>query len=175
MFTLIAIGTGSAYLYSLVAVVAPGIFPATFRDLSGNLALYFEAASVITVLVLLGQVLELKARSQTNSAIKTLLGLASKTARRISADGKEIDVSVSEFQVGDLIRVRPGEKVPTDGAVTEGRSSIDESMVSGEPITVEKTTDAKVVRHNQRNRKLRNEGRARWGRYAARADRKDGE
>lgn len=145
MFTLIAIGAGSAYLYSFVAVVAPGIFPATFRDMSGNLAVYFEAASVITVLVLLGQVLELKARSQTNSAIKTLLGLAPKTARRISADGKETDVSLSEIQVGDLIRVRPGEKVPTDGAVTEGRSSIDESMVSGEPIPVEKTTDAKVV------------------------------
>ena len=145
MFTLIAIGAGSAYLYSVAAVVAPGIFPATFRDMSGNLALYFEAASVITVLVLLGQVLELKARSQTNSAIKALLGLAPKTARRISADGNETDVALSEIQVGDLIRVRPGEKVPTDGSVTEGRSPIDESMVSGEPIPVEKTTESKVV------------------------------
>jgi Cu+-exporting ATPase len=145
MFTLIAIGAGSAYLYSVAAVVAPGIFPATFRDMSGNLGLYFEAASVITVLVLLGQVLELKARSQTSSAIKALLGLAPKTARRISADGKETDVSMSEIQVGDLIRVRPGEKVPTDGSVIEGRSSVDESMVSGEPIPVEKAVDAKVV------------------------------
>jgi P-type Cu+ transporter len=145
MFTLIAIGAGSAYLFSVVAVIAPGIFPSTFRDMSGNLALYFEAASVITVLVLLGQVLELKARSQTSSAIRALLGLAPKFARRISADGKESDVALSEIQVGDLLRVRPGEKVPTDGSVIEGRSSVDESMVSGEPIPVEKTADAKVV------------------------------
>jgi Cu+-exporting ATPase len=145
MFTLIAIGTGAAYLYSVAAVVAPGIFPSTFRDMTGNLGLYFEAAAVITVLVLLGQVLELKARSQTSSAIKALLGLAPKTARRISADGKEDDVFLSEIQVGDLIRVRPGEKVPTDGIVIEGRSSVDESMVSGEPIPVEKTESTKVV------------------------------
>jgi Cu+-exporting ATPase len=145
MFTLIAIGTGAAYLYSVAAVVAPGIFPATFRDMSGNLGLYFEAAAVITILVLLGQVLELKARSQTSSAIKALLGLAPKTARRISEDGKEADVALSEIQVGDRIRVRPGEKVPTDGSVSEGRSSVDESMVSGEPIPVEKTVDSKVV------------------------------
>jgi Cu+-exporting ATPase len=145
MFTLIAIGAGSAYLYSVAAVVAPGIFPPTFRDSSGNLSLYFEAASVITALVLLGQVLELKARSQTSSAIKALLGLAPKTARRISQDGTEADVALSEVQVGDRIRVRPGEKIPTDGSVIEGRSSVDESMVSGEPIPVEKTTGAKVV------------------------------
>jgi Cu+-exporting ATPase len=145
MFTLIAIGAGSAYLYSVAAVVAPGIFPRTFRDSSGNLSLYFEAASVITTLVLLGQVLELKARSQTSSAIKALLGLTPKTARRISEDGKEADVALSEVQVGDRIRVRPGEKVPTDGSVIEGRSSVDESMVSGEPIPVEKTTGATVV------------------------------
>jgi Cu+-exporting ATPase len=145
MFTLIAIGAGSAYLYSVAAVVAPGIFPPTFRDSSGNLSLYFEAASVITALVLLGQVLELKARSQTSSAIKALLGLAPKTARRISQDGKEADVALSEVQVGDRIRVRPGERVPTDGSVIEGRSSVDESMVSGEPIPVEKTAGAKVV------------------------------
>ena len=145
MFTLIAIGTGAAYLYSVAAVVAPGFFPATFRDMSGNLGLYFEAAAVITILVLLGQVLELKARSQTSSAIKALLGLAPKTARRISADGKEADVALNEIQVGDLIRVRPGEKVPTDGIVIEGRSSVDESMVSGEPIPVEKSESAKVV------------------------------
>ncbi|MGA3129027.1 MAG: HAD-IC family P-type ATPase, partial [Candidatus Korobacteraceae bacterium] len=145
MFTLIAIGAGSAYLYSVAAVVAPGIFPRTFRDMSGNLSLYFEAASVITSLVLLGQVLELKARSQTSSAIKALLGLAPKTARRISQDGKEADVALTEVQVGDRIRVRPGEKVPTEGSVIEGRSSVDESMVSGEPIPVEKTAGAKVV------------------------------
>ena len=145
MFTLISIGAGSAYLYSVVAVIAPGIFPATFRDMSGNLALYFEAASVITVLVLLGQVLELKAHTQTSGAIKALLDLAPKTARKISADGKETDVPLSSIQVGDQLRVRPGEKVPTDGVVIEGRSSVDESMVSGEPIPVEKTVDAKVV------------------------------
>jgi Cu+-exporting ATPase len=145
MFTLIAIGSGSAYLYSVAAVVAPGIFPAAFRDMSGNLGLYFEAAAVITVLVLLGQVLELKARSQTSGAIKALLGLAPKTARRIAADGTESDVGLSAIQVGDKLRVRPGEKIPTDGVVTEGRSSVDESMVSGEPIPVEKTVDAKIV------------------------------
>jgi len=145
MFTLIAIGAGSAYFYSVAAVAAPGLFLATFRDMSGSLALYFEAASVITVLVLLGQVLELQARSQTSSAINALLRLAPKTARRISADGKESDVPLSEIQVGERIRVRPGEKVPTDGVVIEGRSSVDESMVSGEPIPVEKTVDAKVV------------------------------
>jgi P-type Cu+ transporter len=145
MFTLIAIGAGSAYLYSVAAVVAPGMFPATFRDMSGNLGLYFEAAAVITVLVLLGQVLELKARSQTSGAIKALLGLAPKTARRIAADGSEHDVDLNAIQVGDKLRVRPGEKIPTDGVVTEGRSSVDESMVSGEPIPVEKTVGAKVV------------------------------
>jgi len=145
MFTLIAIGAGAAYLYSLAAVITPSIFPATFRDMSGNLDLYFEAAAVITVLVLLGQVLELKARSQTSSAIKALLGLAPKTARRVSEDGKETDVALSEILVGDRIRVRPGEKVPADGSVIDGRSSVDESMVNGEPIPVEKTVNAKVV------------------------------
>ena len=145
MFTLIAIGSGSAYLYSVAAVVAPGIFPAAFRDMSGNLGLYFEAAAVITVLVLLGQVLELKARSQTSGAIKALLGLAPKTARRLTADGTEGDVDLSAIQVGDKLRVRPGEKIPTDGVVIEGRSSVDESMVSGEPVPVEKTVDAEVV------------------------------
>jgi P-type Cu+ transporter len=145
MFTLIAIGSGAAYLYSVAAVLAPGLFPATFRDASGNLGLYFEAAAVITVLVLLGQVLELRARSQTGGAIQALLGLAPKTARRISSDGNEADVPVSEITVGDLLRIRPGEKVPVDGVVTEGRSSVDESMVTGEPIPVEKTTGDKVV------------------------------
>jgi Cu+-exporting ATPase len=145
MFTLIAMGSGAAYLYSVAAVLAPGLFPATFRDASGNLGLYFEAAAVITVLVLLGQVLELRARSQTGGAIQALLGLAPKTARRIAAGGSEADVPVSEIAVGDLLRIRPGEKVPVDGGVTEGRSSVDESMVSGEPIPVEKTTGDKVV------------------------------
>ncbi len=145
MFTLISIGAGSAYLYSLVAVFMPQLFPASFRDMSGQLGLYFEAAAVITVLVLLGQVLELKARSQTSSAIKALLGLAPKTARRISSTGQEQDIDLNQIQVGDSLRVRPGEKVPTDGVLTEGRSSVDESMVSGEPIPVEKTQGAKVI------------------------------
>ncbi|MDX6460132.1 MAG: P-type Cu+ transporter [Acidobacteriaceae bacterium] len=145
MFTLIAIGSGAAYLYSVVAVLAPGLFPATFRDASGNLGLYFEAAAVITVLVLLGQVLELRARSRTSGAIQALLGLAPKTARRISADGSDADVPLSEVVIGDLLRIRPGEKVPVDGLVTDGRSSVDESMVTGEPIPVEKTAGDKVV------------------------------
>jgi Cu+-exporting ATPase len=145
MFTLIAIGSGAAYLYSVAAVLAPGLFPATFRDASGNLGLYFEAAAVITVLVLLGQVLELRARSRTGGAIQALLGLAPKTARRISADGSEADVPVSEIAVSNLLRIRPGEKVPVDGVVTEGRSAVDESMVTGEPIPVEKTAGDKVV------------------------------
>ena len=145
MFTLISIGAGSAYLYSLIAVFMPQLFPASFRDMSGQLGLYFEAAAVITVLVLLGQVLELKARSQTSSAIKALLGLAPKTARRISANGDEQDVDLNQIQVGDSLRVRPGEKVPTDGVLIEGSSSVDESMVSGEPIPVEKSKEAKVI------------------------------
>ena len=145
MFTLISIGAGSAYLYSLVAVFMPQLFPASFRDMSGQLGLYFEAAAVITVLVLLGQMLELKARSQTSSAIKALLGLAPKTARRISPDGREQDVDLNQIQVGDSLRVRPGEKVPTDGVLIEGSSSVDESMVSGETIPVEKSKDAKVI------------------------------
>ena len=145
MFTLIAMGSGAAYLYSVAAVVAPDLFPAGFRDSSGSLGLYFEAAAVITVLVLLGQVLELRARSQTGGAIQALLGLAPKTARRISPRGKETDVLLVEVVVGDLLRIRPGEKIPVDGIVTEGQSSVDESMVSGEPIPVEKTAGAKVV------------------------------
>jgi Cu+-exporting ATPase len=145
MFTLIAIGSGSAYLYSVAAIVVPQLFPASFRDMSGQLGLYFEAAAVITVLVLLGQVLELKARSRTSGALTALLGLVPKTARRISADGAEHDVELSAIHVGDKLRVRPGEKVPTDGVVTEGISSVDESMVSGEPIPVEKAADAKVT------------------------------
>jgi Cu+-exporting ATPase len=145
MFTLIAIGSGAAYLYSVVAVVAPGLFPASFRDASGGLGLYFEAAAVITVLVLLGQVLELRARGQTSGAIRDLLGLAPKTARRIAADGVESDVELGAIAVGDRLRVRPGERVPTDGVVLDGRSSVDESMVSGEAIPVEKASGAKVI------------------------------
>jgi len=145
MFTLVSMGTGAAYLYSLAAVAAPGLFPASFRDAAGNLGLYFEAAAVITVLVLLGQVLELKARSRTSGAIQALLGLAPKTARRISSDGSEADVALSEIAIGDRLRVRPGEKVPVDGLVVEGRSAVDESMVTGEPIPVEKAAGAKVV------------------------------
>jgi len=145
MFTLIAMGSGAAYLYSVVAVTAPDLFPAGFRDSSGNIGLYFEAAAVITVLVLLGQVLELRARSQTGGAIQALLGLAPKTARRISSRGKETDVPLIQVVAGDLLRIRPGEKIPVDGVVTEGQSSVDESMVSGEPIPVEKTAGAMVV------------------------------
>src|SRR5262249_42104113 len=120
MFTLIALGTGTAYAYSVVATLFPGIFPSSFRDHHGNIPVYFEAAAVITTLVLLGQVLELRARSQTSSAIKSLLGLAPKTARRLDESGGEEDVSLDRVQVGDRLRVRPGEKVPVDGAVTEG-------------------------------------------------------
>jgi len=145
MFTLIAIGSGAAYLYSVVAVIAPGLFPASFRDASGGLGLYFEAAAVITVLVLLGQVLELRARGQTSGAIRALLGLAPKTARRIASDGVESDVELSAIAVGDRLRVRPGERVPTDGVVLDGSSSVDESMVSGEAIPVEKVAGAKVI------------------------------
>jgi P-type Cu+ transporter len=145
MFTLIAMGSGAAYLYSVAAVIAPGLFPQSFRDASGSLGLYFEPAAVITVLVLVGQVLELRARGQTGGAIQALLGLAPKTARRISADGSEADVNLSEIRIGEHLRIRPGEKVPVDGLVTEGRSSVDESMVTGESIPVEKTTGAHVV------------------------------
>jgi Cu+-exporting ATPase len=145
MFTLIAIGTGSAYLYSLVAVIAPNLFPPSFRDMTGSVPLYFEAATVVTVLVLLGQVLELKARTQTSSAIKALLGLAPSTARRVAVDGAESDVALSDVHVGDRLRVRPGEKVPVDGEVFEGSSSVDESMVTGEAIPVEKTAGIKVT------------------------------
>jgi len=145
MFTLIAIGAGSAYVYSVFAVLAPQIFPTSFRDSSGNLGLYFEAAAVITVLVLLGQVLELRARGQTGGAIRALLGLAPKTARRIAEDGTEADIALADIQVGDRIRVRPGEKIPTDGSVIEGHSAVDESMVTGEAIPIEKTDGAKLV------------------------------
>lgn len=145
MFTLIALGTGAAYAYSAVATLAPGIFPASFRSESGEVAVYFEAAAVIITLVLLGQVLELRARSQTGAAIRALLGLAPKLARRVAEDGGEEDVALEAVQAGDTLRVRPGEKIPVDGVVLEGSSAVDESMVSGEPIPVAKTAGDKLV------------------------------
>jgi Cu+-exporting ATPase len=145
MFTLIALGTGVAWVYSIVATVAPGVFPTAFRAADGSVAVYFEAAAVITVLVLLGQVLELRAREQTSGAIRALLDLAPKTARRINADGSEEEVSLEEIGIGDRMRVRPGEKVPVDGAVVEGRSSIDESMVTGESMPITKEPGTKVI------------------------------
>ena len=145
MFTLIGLGVGVAYAYSLVATLAPGIFPDSFRDQSGRVAVYFEAAAVIVALVLLGQVMELRARSSTNAAIRALLGLAPKTARRIAPDGSESDVPLEAVQVGDRLRVRPGEKVPVDGVVLEGHSAVDESMISGEPIPVEKAAGDGVI------------------------------
>jgi len=144
MFTLIGLGVGVGYLFSVIAVVAPEVFPASFRDAHGNVPVYFEAAAVIVALVLLGQVLELRARSQTGNAIRALLGLAPKTARRI-AHGHEEDVPLDEVHPGDLLRVRPGERVPVDGVVVEGASSVDESMITGEPIPVEKSSGARVV------------------------------
>jgi len=144
MFTLIAMGTGVAWIYSVVATFAPQWFPAAFRDHHGAVAVYFEAAAVITVLVLLGQVLELRARASTSGAIRALLGLTPKTARRIGAHGDE-DVALDLIAVGDLLRVRPGEKIPVDGVVTEGRSSVDESMVTGESMPVSKAEGARVI------------------------------
>ena len=145
MFTLIGFGVAVAYGYSLVATVAPGVFPAAFRDHAGQVGVYFEAAAVIVTLVLLGQVLELRARRATNAAIRALLDLAPKTARRIAADGSEHDVPLEQVQIGDRLRVRPGEKVPVDGVVLEGRSAVDESMLSGEPIPVEKAPGDAVI------------------------------
>ncbi|WGE54019.1 heavy metal translocating P-type ATPase [Actinobacillus equuli subsp. haemolyticus] len=144
MWTLIALGTGAAFVYSVVATAAPGIFPASFVSM-GRVGVYFEAAAVIISLTLLGQMLELKARSQTSAAIKTLLGLAPKTARRIGPGGAEEDVPLSHIHIGDLLRVRPGEKVPVDGVVVEGASSVDESMLTGEPLPVRKATGDKVI------------------------------
>ncbi|MEO8099431.1 MAG: heavy metal translocating P-type ATPase [Acidobacteriota bacterium] len=145
MFTLIGLGTGAAYLYSVVATLFPQLFPHSFADHSGRLAVYFEAAAVIVTLVLLGQVLELRARSQTGAAIKALLGLAPKTARLIKDDGTESDVPLDQVVVGNRLRVRPGEKVPVDGVVLEGNSAIDESMVTGEPIPAEKHANDRVT------------------------------
>jgi len=145
MFTLIMIGTSVAYLYSVVATLAPGLFPASFQDEHGRVGVYFEAAAVIMTLVLLGQVMELRARSQTSSALKGLLQLAPKTARRVREDGNEEDIEVAHVEAGMILRVRPGEKIPLDGAITEGRSTIDESMVTGEPMPVEKSNGDKVT------------------------------
>ena len=145
MFTLIALGVGVAYAYSVVATVVPGIFPASFRDEGGHVGVYFEAAAVIVALVLLGQVLELRARSRTGAAIRALLGLAPKVARRILPDGSEQDVPLEQVVPGERLRVRPGEKVPVDGVVVEGKSAVDESMVSGEPIPVEKGPGDRVI------------------------------
>ena len=145
MFTLISIGTGSAYLYSLAATIVPGIFPSNFRDASGQVEVYFEAAATITTLVLLGQVLELRARSKTSSAIKALLGLAPKTTRLVKADGTELDVPLELVKPGDRLRIRPGEKVPVDGIVIEGSTSVDESMITGEPVPESKEPGSRVT------------------------------
>jgi Cu+-exporting ATPase len=145
MFTLIGLGVSVSYVYSVIATFLPGLFPASFRGAGGQMSVYFEAAASITTLVLLGQVLELRARGQASAAIKALLGLAPKTARRIREDGTDEDVSLDLVMPGDILRVRPGEKVPVDGAVTEGATSIDESMVSGEPIPVSKQPGDRVI------------------------------
>ena len=145
MFTLIGIGTGVAYIYSLIAIIRPDIFPESFRGMHGEISVYFEAAAVIITLVLVGQVMELRARSQTSSAIKALLGLAPKTARVVFKDGTEKDVSLKNVMAGDILRVRPGEKIPVDGTVIEGKSSVDESMVTGEPIPVSKKESDNVI------------------------------
>jgi Cu+-exporting ATPase len=143
MFTLIAVGVGAAYFYSAVAVIAPRIFPQSFRS-NGEVGLYFEAAAVITTLVLFGQLIEAKARSRTGQAIKALLNLAAKTAHRVR-DGQEEEISVDEIEKDDMLRIRPGEKVPIDGVIVEGKSNIDESMITGEPMPVSKAPDAKVI------------------------------
>ena len=145
MFTLIALGVGVAWSYSVIGTLLPDIFPQTLRRADGTLPVYFEAAAMITVLVLLGQVLELRARSRTNAAIKLLLGLAPKTARIVRSDGKEEDISLEKVRVGDMLRVRPGEKIPVDGKVIEGSSAVDESMVTGEPIAVEKNAGGRLI------------------------------
>ncbi|HJR55110.1 MAG TPA: heavy metal-binding domain-containing protein, partial [Rhizomicrobium sp.] len=144
MFTLIALGTGVAWLYSMVAAIVPDFFPSTFRTSGGMVEVYFEAAAVITVLVLLGQVLELRARERTSGAIRALLDLAPKTARKLSAEG-EIEVPLESLQIGDRVRVRPGEKIAVDGTVTEGHSFVDESMVTGESMPVTKAEGSKVI------------------------------
>jgi Cu+-exporting ATPase len=145
MFTLIALGTGAAFAYSVLATVAPGIFPASFRGHGGEVAVYYEAAAVIVTLVLLGQVLELRARRRTGAAIRALLGLAPHSARRLEDDGREVDVALDSVRAGDRLRVRPGEKVPVDGVVLEGYSAVDESMVTGESLPAEKSPGERVI------------------------------
>ena len=145
MFTLIAMGTGIAWLFSIVAALAPGVFPASFRSDAGTVDVYFEAAAVITTLVLLGQVLELRAREQTSGAIKALLDLSPKTARRINAHGDDEEIPLEDVQLGDLLRVRPGEALPVDGTVHEGRSAVDESLVTGESMPVTKSDGDTVI------------------------------
>ncbi|MBW3567707.1 MAG: PrsW family intramembrane metalloprotease, partial [Proteobacteria bacterium] len=145
MFTLIALGVGVAYGYSVVAAFLPQVFPPAMRSAHGLVGVYFEAAAIITLLVLLGQVMELRARSRTGKAIKALLNLAPKTARRVDADGKEHDVPLDTIRAGDRLRVRPGEKVPVDGRVVEGRSSVDESMLTGEAVPLEKSAGMDVI------------------------------
>jgi Cu+-exporting ATPase len=144
MWTLIGLGTSAAFVYSAVATIAPGVFPASFWSM-GRVSVYFEAAAVIVSLTLVGQILELKARAQTSAAIRSLLGLAPRTARRIRADGSEEDVALAHVHVGDRLRVRPGEKVPVDGAVIEGASAVDESMLTGEPMPVAKRAGDKLI------------------------------
>src|SRR5580700_5870032 len=145
MFTLIALGTGAAYLFSVVGTIAPSLFPPSLRATDGTVAVYFEAAAAITVLVLLGQVLELRARARTGHALRSLLELTPRTARRVRADGVEEDVSLDQVQPGDRLRVRPGERVPCDGTVLEGSTVVDESMITGEPLPVPKTSGAAVT------------------------------
>jgi len=145
MFTLIGLGTGVAYGFSVVATVAPQIFPESLRGMDGYPDVYFEAAAAITTLVLLGQVMELRARSRTSAAIRALLDLSPKTARLLSADGSEKDVPLEHVKLGDRLRVRPGEKVPVDGVLLEGQSAVDESMITGESMPVEKSASSKVI------------------------------
>ncbi|HEY0140167.1 MAG TPA: heavy metal translocating P-type ATPase [Thermoanaerobaculia bacterium] len=145
MFTLIGLGVSVAYLYSLFATLLPGVFPASFKDSMGHVGVYFEAAAAIVALVLLGQVMELRARSRTGAAIRALLGLAPKSARHVDANGNERDVPLEEVRPGDLLRVRPGEKVPVDGLVVEGKSNVDESMVTGEPVPIEKAANDRLI------------------------------
>ena len=175
MFTLIALGTGAAWIFSVVATAVPGILPPSFADESGAPPLYFEAAAVIVTLVLLGQVLELRARAQTSGAIRALLRLAPKTAHRVDSTGAEIDVPLENVQVGDRLRVRPGEKIPVDGRVVEGASHVDESMLTGEPDPVRKEAGCSVVGGNdERQRQPRDAGRTCRRRHVALADRAHG-
>ena len=175
MFTLIAIGVGTAYAESVVATVAPGIFPESFRSHTGQVATYFESATVIVTLVLFGQVLELRARSQTSSAIRSPCDSAPCTARRLSDDGSEHDVPLEEVKPGDWLRVRPGEKVPVDGVVVDGTSYVDESMITGGAAAGRKTCRRSSYRRNRQRHRFACDARpARWTRHAARANRANG-